>query len=397
MESANGPLTHPTSDAPDARAPGRFDWLPPYPWREECHRPTHWVRLWGRAVRLVAGTALRRPLRFGGAFRRALQLLGREQFTPQEIRRLGLLRMDGRSQVLPAVSRRAMERIAGALNPSAARLLVGDKSAFHFVCERRGLPTPRLLAVFRPDCPGWTFTGGAPVDVSNWEQFFERAGSDEFVVKPVTDGWGRGVRLFARGGSGGWRDPAGVSLDAAGLVAWMMSAGRSRGCVIQERVRGHAELDRLSGSPYLQTIRCITLLDRSGVPRLLHAHCKIITGTNCVDNFMYGNSGNLIAPVRIEDGSLERSLAADPHGGFVEVPRHPDTGHVLAGFQLPDWTSSCELALRAAREFAPLRFVGWDIAPTPDGPVLIEGNWNTDPPNHSGHMDRVIEEIRRLA
>ena len=33
-----------------------------------------------------------------------------------------------------------------------------------------------------------------------------------------------------------------------------------------------------------------------------------------------------------------------------------------------------ELAVRAARAVAPLRTVGWDVAPTADGPMVLEGN-----------------------
>ncbi|MBN9282025.1 MAG: hypothetical protein J0H37_07220, partial [Hyphomicrobium denitrificans] len=53
----------------------------------------------------------------------------------------------------------------------------------------------------------------------------------------------------------------------------------------------------------------------------------------------------------------------------------------LEGFRLPDWTLVTELALRAARTFLPLRTIGWDIALTPDGPVIVEGNRWWDPPN----------------
>jgi hypothetical protein len=49
-----------------------------------------------------------------------------------------------------------------------------------------------------------------------------------------------------------------------------------------------------------------------------------------------------------------------------------------------------------AVRFAPLRWVGWDIALTPDGPLPIEGNWNTDAPNNSECLDRIFDDLRRL-
>ena len=41
---------------------------------------------------------------------------------------------------------------------------------------------------------------------------------------------------------------------------------------------------------------------------------------------------------------------------------------------MPEWEAARDLALRTAEAFAPLRTVGWDIAPVPGGAELIEGN-----------------------
>ena len=69
----------------------------------------------------------------------------------------------------------------------------------------------------------------------------------------------------------------------------------------------------------------------------------------------------------------------------------------IEGFQLPVWTEACQLAREAARLFLPLRFVGWDIALTETGPVLVEANWNSDPPNPHQSLHLLREAIQRLA
>jgi hypothetical protein len=51
-----------------------------------------------------------------------------------------------------------------------------------------------------------------------------------------------------------------------------------------------------------------------------------------------------------------------------------DTGGVIEGRVLPLWQETIAMACRAHAAFAPRVIVGWDIAVTPKGPVLIEGN-----------------------
>lgn len=63
----------------------------------------------------------------------------------------------------------------------------------------------------------------------------------------------------------------------------------------------------------------------------------------------------------------------DSHGHVHE--RHPDSGFVIADFQLPMVDRVKEFVDRVARVVPQVQYVGWDIVVTPDGPVLVEGNW----------------------
>lgn len=65
----------------------------------------------------------------------------------------------------------------------------------------------------------------------------------------------------------------------------------------------------------------------------------------------------------------------DSHGNVHR--HHPDTGYRIADFALPLYDEVIALVDRAARRVPRVRYVGWDIAVTPTGPVIIEGNWGT--------------------
>jgi len=61
--------------------------------------------------------------------------------------------------------------------------------------------------------------------------------------------------------------------------------------------------------------------------------------------------------------------------GGEPVDRHPDTGTRIIDASLPYWQESVALVLRAhAAAFARFPFLGWDIALTPNGPLLLETN-----------------------
>src|SRR5690606_7466644 len=94
------------------------------------------------------------------------------------------------------------------------------------------------------------------------------------------------------------------------------------------------------------------------------------------DNFSAGGIG---APVEIHTGTLGPGVVKE-WGSCNHVRTHPDTGMKIEGFQLPVWAEAKRLALESHHEFASMPTVGWDIAFTRNGVVLVEGNagWGVD-------------------
>jgi hypothetical protein len=63
----------------------------------------------------------------------------------------------------------------------------------------------------------------------------------------------------------------------------------------------------------------------------------------------------------------------DSHAHVHE--RHPDSDFVIADFQLPMIDEVKAFVDQVARVVPQVQYVGWDIVVTPEGPVLVEGNW----------------------
>lgn len=53
---------------------------------------------------------------------------------------------------------------------------------------------------------------------------------------------------------------------------------------------------------------------------------------------------------------------------------HPNTGARIQGFQIPYWKEVLALTEKALRHYEGIDFVGWDVAITENGPVIVEGN-----------------------
>lgn len=63
----------------------------------------------------------------------------------------------------------------------------------------------------------------------------------------------------------------------------------------------------------------------------------------------------------------------DSHGNVHEF--HPDTGRRISEFTLPMLDDVRVFIDEVARVVPTVRYVGWDVVVTPQGPVLVEGNW----------------------
>lgn len=137
----------------------------------------------------------------------------------------------------------------------------------------------------------------------------------------------------------------------------------------EEFVVQHPDLMELSPSG-LNTVRIITQVTGDHVD-LLGGRLRISVNSP-VDNMA---AGNLAASIDLDSGNINGS------GVYSDITKiqqdiHPVTGKPIKGFAIPYWKEVIYLARRAAMQTPGNRSVGWDIAITPEGPELIEGNHN---------------------
>ena len=238
--------------------------------------------------------------------------------------------------------------------PPASSL--NDKQAFEQRCTAAGLPIVPTVAVVRD---GKLVGGPLP--------------ARDLFVKPVRGKGGRGAERWRWTGTG-YR-AAGAVLSRELLVDRLIERCRGGGLIIQPCLSNHETLSALNCGT-LATIRVLTCLDELGEPEVIGAALRMAADpTSIVDNL---HQGGITAAVDPSTGVLgpASDLGKDPRLGWLD--RHPVTGAEIAGRCLDWWPEVHALALRAHRAFDDRLFVGWDLAMTHHGPVIVEGNSSPD-------------------
>jgi hypothetical protein len=242
-------------------------------------------------------------------------------------------------------------RIAVSLATPEARILANDKHRFWQFCRDAGLPSIPTLALFG-DARDLPRPAGA------------------LILKPRLGSNARGIELWQDAADGHYRSAPDMAetemLDWLGLCAHAAARRAAAGeeFILQPYVQLHQDLRAVirSGMP---AARLVTGLSPSGDVTLLSASFARPTPGKIVSN------GGAHRTIELASGRLEPARA----GQYRSIFSDADLAEDLEGLVLPDWHRAREIVLAAHRTF-PLRAVllGWDVAFTDEGPVLIEAN-----------------------
>lgn len=176
-------------------------------------------------------------------------------------------------------------------------------------------------------------------------------------------------RVFLKKAVGWGGDGARIENVASPEQAEAVWAALDASYVAEPVIENHPAIKEIHPDS-LNTIKVVTLYLKNG-PEIQTAMIRFGNHT-VVDNM---HSGGMGAGVNIKTGCVETD-AVDKH--FQRFSAHPVTGKPIKGFVVPDWEAVQQLALRAASVSPEMRYSSWDIAITPDGPILVEGNWDAE-------------------
>lgn len=138
-------------------------------------------------------------------------------------------------------------------------------------------------------------------------------------------------------------------------------------CTIEDNIVQHPALSKLYSNA-VNSLRIITIIDDNNVPHCVYLVQKMGCGGSIIDN------NCLFSPVDPETGEIKYPAHSGDTTKGIVYNEHPDTKIHIQGYQLPFIKEAVDMCLKAAMVVPQVRYVGWDVALTENGPVIIEGN-----------------------
>lgn len=135
--------------------------------------------------------------------------------------------------------------------------------------------------------------------------------------------------------------------------------------LLEEFIIQDKEMNRLCPAS-VNTLRIVTVRKNNKTTIMLRA-IRIGNGINHVDNFHSGGMYSLFD----ENGVITKP-AMDREGKLFVT--HPTTGVKIEGFHIPYYQEALDLVMKLSTVIPEIGLVGWDIAISNKGPVLVEGN-----------------------
>lgn len=207
------------------------------------------------------------------------------------------------------------------------------------------------FAEYFSDFYGRKWISTSNLTVEKLSDFTSQLRVNKLIYKPVGNAQGQGIHVLDN------------IHDIEGLYSSISQYGQT--AIIEEWISQHTILSNV----YPEAVNCIRIISVY-VNHKTHFLAGGVTWGNG-KRIANASASGFVSPVNFETGVLEKP-GADFYGHVYEV--HPITGVNILGLKLPYWKDTLEMLEKASTVVPQVGYIGWDIAITPEGPVIIEGN-----------------------
>ncbi len=246
------------------------------------------------------------------------------------------------------------------LHNPAYKSLLENKLFFALLCEKSPLNTPKLVSYNLGNNFYYnnmiTQIGNKSELVSLFEKIFTESKLEGLFFRPLSDYGGKGCFKLTR---------TGLKNELDDIIDSLINGNYVHTKIIKQ----HSEICNIHDKS-VSTLRIISLISSENHANIISAFMRFGVGNSVVDN---SSSGGFFVGVNMNDGTLKKMGHYLLEYGGKEVYEHPDSGFKFEGFKVPYFKEACEEVLKGVKVI-PDRFIGWDVAITPNGPTIVEAN-----------------------
>lgn len=135
--------------------------------------------------------------------------------------------------------------------------------------------------------------------------------------------------------------------------------------LVEEEIIQSDDLNEINPN-VVNSFRIITIMDKEGKVHLVNNALRI----NQDDAEVIGCTNDLYFSLNAE-GKIDSNVI-DDYGNIYD--KHPLTGKKFSDVKIKGVKEAFEMCMNAHKKIPQVRYIGWDIAFTNKGPVMVEGN-----------------------
>jgi alpha-L-glutamate ligase-like protein len=286
---------------------------------------------------------------------------------PHELREAGVLGINHRNLAFIQES-----------NPRALYPRVDDKTVTKSICHANDIPVPETYAVVRR--------------YGDMRRLADLIGDrSEFVVKPASGAAGRGIVVVAHRRGTDYETSSGRVISAGEMqyhLSTILSGLYSLGgqvdkAIIEQRIIMHPTMQRIAvgGTPDVRVI--------------LYRHVPVMAMVRLPTIQSEGRAnlhqGAAAAAVHLVSGRT--------FGGVCNnrmITRHPDTGELIGGLEIPGWRDLLAAAMRLS-DALEMGYIGVDfVIDAKIGPVVLEANARPGLAIQVAHRTGILPRLRLI-
>lgn len=237
------------------------------------------------------------------------------------------------------------------VQPPKYSILFSDKYICQKLCVSIGVPTPKTYGIFYPD--------------QDYREILlkiiKKLGIKKLFIKPVIGGGGKGISVAELMDQD-------VFIRTQDKILELKEFTIKFPVIFQEAINQNYKLSLLS-SQSVNTVRVATIYTKEHKAQIVAAFLRCGVGRSYIDNW---SAGGIAIGVDIEKGQLMR-YGFDKDANLWD--KHPTSGIIFDGFQIPNWSQVIEVAKKVQLSFPCFRILGLDIAISDkEEPIIIEVN-----------------------